>query len=70
MCMHLLSPLSKGLFQKAILQSGPCLTTPSLDWAFDLGNQFLDAANCSSSNSSELVSCLRSLRFFFFKKFF
>lgn len=28
-CMHLLSPMSAGLFQRAILQSGACLNTPT-----------------------------------------
>jgi para-nitrobenzyl esterase len=68
--MHLLSPLSKGLFHKAILQSGPCLTTPSLESALSLGDQFQDAVNCNiSSNSSEILSCMRALEYILFHSF-
>lgn len=61
---HLLSPLSKGLFHKAILQSG----TPLCRWAFaapglvhDRTKAVATIAGCHSDTSQEILQCLRKL---------
>ncbi|NKI16538.1 carboxylesterase family protein [Spongiibacter sp. KMU-166] len=60
-CGHLLSPESKDLFHKAIIQSGPCLSsilTP--DESYRLANDFAKRAGCDSHKADEQLSCLRS----------
>ncbi|XP_059172241.1 neuroligin-4, X-linked-like [Physella acuta] len=62
-----LSPLARGLFTKAIMQSGSSLTP----WAITLSTSSLPPkkiasligakVNCSSGNSSELLSCLQDV---------
>ncbi|XP_069694783.1 uncharacterized protein [Periplaneta americana] len=59
----MLSPMSRGLFHRAISQSGTALCSwsfapngSSTSMAEKLGGLF----NCPTQNSSELVSCLRS----------
>jgi len=61
---HLLSPLSKGLFHKAILQSG----TPLCRWAVSppgLIRKRTEAvatiAGCNSETSEEILKCLKKL---------
>lgn len=61
---HLLSPLSKGLFHKAILQSG----TPLCCWAVSppgLVRKRTEAvatiAGCNSDTSEEILKCLKKL---------
>ncbi|KAL5242178.1 hypothetical protein ACI65C_009588 [Semiaphis heraclei] len=61
---HLLSPLSKGLFHKAILQSG----TPLCRWAVSppgLVRKRTEAvatiAGCNSDTSEEILKCLKKL---------
>jgi len=57
-CHHLLSPLSQGLFQKAIVQSGSCtLPTPSLQAAEGQGASYAEALGC---DGGDVVSCLRA----------
>ncbi|KAK4008458.1 hypothetical protein OUZ56_013598 [Daphnia magna] len=58
---HLLSPHSKGLFHRAIAQSGSSLNSWALEksvgsYTRRLGQHF----NCPHSNSSEMVACLRT----------
>ncbi len=50
-----LSPLAKGLFNRAIYESGPLPTLATASLALSRGNGFATAAGCSSS------SCLRKL---------
>ena len=55
---HLASPLSRGLFHKAIVQSGSyTLKTPSLAAAEAKGNVFATAAGCVA----QTAACLRAL---------
>lgn len=61
---HLLSPLSKGLFHKAILQSG----TPLCRWAVStpgLVRKRTEAvatiAGCNSETSDDILNCLKKL---------
>ena len=56
-CLHLASPLSAGLFQHAILESGGCDTTRTMDQGFSDGNDFAAKLGCSGPDA---VSCLRS----------
>jgi para-nitrobenzyl esterase len=56
-CMQVVSPLSKGLFQRAIIQSGPCdsaLTTPE---ANTQGAMFVEALGCTGA--ADVLGCLR-----------
>lgn len=62
-CLHVVSPLSKGLFHKAISQSGSCAlvnqrlrnTTPIEDTAEDRGVRFAKELGCEA----DTVACLR-----------
>ena len=57
-CLQLLSPQSKGLFQRTIIESGAC-TTGSItkQQAEATGAGFTDALGCS--NAADRLSCLR-----------
>lgn len=55
---HMTSPRSKGLFQKAIIMSGPMsLPNKPLEDAVWLGDQFSDSVGCDPSD----IACLRSV---------
>lgn len=54
----LLSPLARGLFQRALLESGPSLSFPTADAALAAGSAFGEAANC---NGGDQAACLRNL---------
>ena len=56
-CMHLASPLSAGLFQRAILESGGCDTTVTMEQGFSDADAFAAKLGCSGQDA---VSCLRS----------
>ena len=59
-CNMLASPLAKGLFQRGILESGPCSsTTPTVSAAEAKAAQFVTAAGCT--DPSAVVSCLRGV---------
>lgn len=61
-CQLMASPLAKGLFQKAIIESGPCLTPMvSLKDAEKYGKSFIQRAalGCTSLSASAQVSCMR-----------
>ncbi|MES1956367.1 Carboxylesterase [Salinisphaera hydrothermalis EPR70] len=61
---NLISPTAKGLFNRAIVESGSytSLSTPeSLSAAEDRGQQFAKAVNCQTSTPSATVACLRAL---------
>lgn len=67
-CAHVTSPLSAGLFHRAITQSGPCsfLTTPLRDEdarapvqsAASQGRLFAQALHCDTA--PDVVACMRS----------
>lgn len=47
-CMHLVSPQSEGLFQRAIIESGPCDTGADKAEALAQGDAFLAALGCDA----------------------
>lgn len=55
-CMHLASPLSAGLFQRAILESGGCDTTLTMEKGFAIGDEFAARLGCTGPDA---VSCMR-----------
>lgn len=63
-CLHVVSPLAKGLFHKAISQSGSCNlvstrlrnTTAAEDSAEDRGTRFAKELGCTTDS----VACMRS----------
>ncbi|XP_046452283.1 venom carboxylesterase-6-like [Daphnia pulex] len=58
---HLLSPHSKGLFHRAIAQSGSALNPWSIEKSVGEYSRLLAKdLDCLSSNSSEVLSCLRN----------
>lgn len=59
-CDMLASPLAKGLFERGILESGPCNGSqpPSVADADALGQKFAAAAGCA--DPSAVVSCLKN----------
>lgn len=57
-CTHLASPLSKGLFWAAAMQSGGCSTTlPTLTAAQTQGESLAKAVSCDTA--SDVAACLR-----------
>nr|XP_054750531.1 cholinesterase-like [Lytechinus pictus] len=62
--LHLLSPLSQGLFRHAIMESGNALCP----WAVDTNitrqvgftKDIADRVNCSTTDNEDLVECLRN----------
>ena len=60
-CSHLLSPGSKDLFHKAIMQSGPCadsILTPTE--SYQLAADFAKQVACPNDDVQKQLSCLRS----------
>ncbi|NCU68010.1 carboxylesterase family protein (plasmid) [Acidovorax sp. 210-6] len=59
-CLHLVSPQSKGLFHKAISQSGPCetLTDRTVASVQDSATQLATTAGCAQGPG--LLACLRN----------
>ncbi|XP_072048619.1 uncharacterized protein [Amphiura filiformis] len=62
---HLLSPLSRDLFNQAILQSGSILAPWSfnadLDKERDVAFKLGEAVGCSVTTTQELISCMRKV---------
>src|SRR5262249_34201373 len=59
---HLASPVSAGLFQRAIVQSGAYqLNPPSLSASEARGSPFASAVGCSTQDTDRPADCLRSL---------
>ncbi len=56
-----ISPLSRGLFHRAIFESGAFLTTPPLSYAETTGSNFGVAAGCAADASAATAACLRSI---------
>ena len=60
--VQMTSPLSKGLFHKAIVQSGQSyLTATPLPQAQKLGVEFARAAGCGEGTDETVAACLRAL---------
>ncbi|CCB66238.1 Carboxylesterase type B [Hyphomicrobium sp. MC1] len=57
---NVLSPMSAGLFSRAIYESGPLPTLPSAATALTNGQNFATAAGCSGSGK-QASTCLRNL---------
>ncbi|CAI6344725.1 unnamed protein product [Macrosiphum euphorbiae] len=58
---HLISPMSKGLFNRAILQSGSAFCHWSYTENVDQKTKFVaNMLGCPTNNSLEIVECLRS----------
>jgi len=56
-CHHLVSPKSKGLFQRAIIESGPCDTVGTESAALKQGVAFVDALGCKGA--ADPLACVR-----------
>lgn len=56
-CMHLVSPKSKGLFQRAIIESGPCDLVNTEAAATGYGDKLAAALGCSGA--PDVLACLR-----------
>ncbi|XP_025017030.1 cholinesterase isoform X1 [Tetranychus urticae] len=57
---HILSPLSKGLFKRAILQSGTIMF-PVEDPDYILNNSFTVVSRTPCNSSTDLLNCLQNL---------
>jgi para-nitrobenzyl esterase len=55
-CHHMVSPKSKGLFERAIIESGPCDTLTSKDEATTQGIALATALGCTGP---DVLACLR-----------
>eukprot|EP00057_Strongylocentrotus_purpuratus_P025315 XP_011679789.1 PREDICTED: cholinesterase 2 [Strongylocentrotus purpuratus] len=62
--LHLLSPLSQGLFHQAIMESGNALCPWAVDTNIDrqigFTNEIADTVNCTTTDNQALVECLRN----------
>lgn len=56
-CVHLVSPKSQDLFQRAIIESGPCDTVGSEPAAFKQGADFVAALGCKAA--ADPLACVR-----------
>jgi para-nitrobenzyl esterase len=57
-----ISPLSAGLFHRAIFESGPLLTVAPRELAEQRGAKFADAAGCGEETNGRAADCLRALK--------
>ncbi|MEW1780018.1 carboxylesterase family protein [Streptomyces sp. NPDC086777] len=58
-CGHLVSPGSRGLFTRAVIQSGSCPSEPQAR-AETAGTAFARAAGCDGAAQAAVLGCLRS----------
>ncbi len=58
-CALLASPMASGLFARAAIESGSCLSTQSADVARAQGQRFATAASCASA--PDVARCMRDL---------
>ncbi|WNE95440.1 carboxylesterase family protein [Streptomyces luomodiensis] len=58
-CGHLVSPGSRGLFARAMIQSGSCRSGPE-DRAEAAGTAFARQAGCDATAQAAVLDCLRS----------
>ncbi|XP_078692896.1 uncharacterized protein LOC144922739 [Branchiostoma floridae x Branchiostoma belcheri] len=56
---QLLSPLSNGLFQRAISQSGTCTTMPVNPQPLQLTKLFAEEAGCETEDTATIAACLK-----------
>lgn len=56
-CAHIVSPPSKGLFQRAIIESGPCDSALPKDQAHAQGAMYVEAIGCK--DAPDVLACLR-----------
>jgi para-nitrobenzyl esterase len=62
MCSLIASPLAKGLFAKAIMQSGNCLRNPPGELAaYAQGDRVVAAAGCAGATAAATRDCMRAL---------
>lgn len=66
-CFHVFSPLSANLFQRVMMESGPCLqgaSGPGQAWSKSkmeaVSQTFLAHFNCTSSDPAANIACLRN----------
>ena len=61
--LHLLSPLSKGLFHQAIAESGVDLSiwaTQPVSFGLQKAKELAKELDCATSNSKDMMDCIRS----------
>ena len=57
-----LSPLTRGLFHRAIVESGAYMQTqPTLAQAEAAGVSFANAVGCNQPKAADVLTCLRAL---------
>ena len=60
--VNLVSPTARGLFHRAIVESGAyLLTPPTLAQAETAGTSFANAVLCNQPNPADVLACLRAL---------
>ena len=60
--VNLVSPTARGLFHRAIVESGAyLLTQPTLAQAEAAGTSFANAVSCNQPNPADVLTCLRAL---------
>jgi para-nitrobenzyl esterase len=60
--VNLVSPTARGLFHRAIVESGAYMPTqPTLAQAEAAGVNFANAAGCNQPNPADVLTCLRAL---------
>jgi len=63
-CIHMVSPLSSGLFHAGILDSGTCDTLTILrdkSFAYSTANSLASLVGCNMTNSTEQLDCLQDV---------
>ncbi|XP_066290524.1 carboxylesterase 1D-like [Branchiostoma lanceolatum] len=58
-CYHVVSPLSKGLFQRAISQSGVCQAVEVNPKPLPRAVMLAEVLNCDTKDTASMVACLR-----------
>ena len=58
-CSLLTSPPARGLFARAAMESGSCISTP-LASAEQTGTQFASASGCTETDPAAVAACMRS----------
>jgi len=56
-CVLMVSPLSEGLFERAVSMSGPCELFFTMEEGFEQGKEFAERVGCSGDR---VLDCLRS----------
>lgn len=61
-CANIASPAARGLFQRAITESGPCtFQLPTLASAETAGASFAASLGCTQQDAAQQTACLRGL---------